>query len=92
MRGLDCRNIELDEIGGFIGKKRANATEDEIGDGLGDVWTWIALDVDTKLIPSFHVGRRDAFDAWVFIDDLAPRLKRTRATVVRCVERLSQRD
>ncbi len=76
MRGLDCRNIELDEIWGFIGKKRVNATEDEIGDGLGDVWTWIALDVDSKLIPSFHVGRRDGFDAWVFIDDLAPRLKR----------------
>jgi len=38
---------------------------------LGDTWTWIAMDSDTKLIPCFHVGKRDATDAYKFISDLA---------------------
>ena len=42
----------------------------------GDVWTFIALDADTKLIPSFIVGKRDAYHAKAFIADLAGRLKK----------------
>jgi IS1 family transposase len=71
MRGLNCRNVEIDEIWGFIGAKRKNA--ERVG-AYGDVWTFIALDADTKLIPSFIVGKRDAYHAKAFMDDLASRL------------------
>jgi IS1 family transposase len=71
MRGLNCRNVEIDEIWGFIGAKRKNANR--VG-AYGDVWTFIALDADTKLIPSFIVGKRDAYHAKMFMDDLAGRL------------------
>jgi IS1 family transposase len=71
MRGLNCRNVEIDEIWGFVGAKRKNANR--VG-AYGDVWTFIALDADTKLIPSFVVGKRDAYHAKMFMDDLAARL------------------
>jgi IS1 family transposase len=74
MRGLNCRHIEVDEIWGFIGKKRKQATTRDYFAGVGDVWTFIALDADTKLIPSFIVGKRDAYHAKAFIDDLASRM------------------
>jgi len=76
MRGLNCKHIEVDEIWGFIGKKRNNATRADEAKGLGDVWTFIALDADTKLIPSFVVGKRDAYHAKMFMADLAGRLAR----------------
>jgi IS1 family transposase len=71
MRGLTCKNIEVDEIWGFIGAKRNNAKR---AGAYGDVWTFIALDADTKLIPSFVVGKRDAYHTKMFMDDLASRL------------------
>jgi IS1 family transposase len=71
MRGLNCKNVEIDEIWGFIGAKRKNAARAGV---YGDVWTFIALDADTKLIPSFVVGKRDAYHAKMFMDDLASRL------------------
>jgi IS1 family transposase len=71
MRGLNCKNVEIDEIWGFIGAKRKNANR--VG-AYGDAWTFIALDADTKLIPSFVVGKRDAYHAKMFMDDLASRL------------------
>jgi IS1 family transposase len=71
MRGLNCSNLEIDEIWGFIGAKRKVA--DKVG-AYGDVWTFIALDADTKLIPSFLVGKRDVYHAKTFIADLANRL------------------
>src|SRR5271154_2173632 len=71
MRGLNCAQIEVDEIWGFIGAKRKIANR---AGAYGDVWTFIALDADTKLIPSFIVGKRDAYHAKEFIDDLAGRM------------------
>src|ERR1035437_6761430 len=71
MRGLNCANIEIDEIWGFIGAKRKNAERAGV---YGDVWTFIALDADSKLIPSFIVGKRDMYYARAFMDDLASRL------------------
>jgi transposase-like protein len=71
MRGLNCQQIEVDEIWGFIGAKRKNAARAGV---YGDVWTFIALDADTKLIPSFIVGKRDAYHAKAFIADLAERM------------------
>ncbi len=75
MRNLTCRHIEVDEIWGFIGKKEKRATRKEsMIIGVGDVWTFIALDADTKIIPSFVVGRRDAYHTKAFMDDLASRM------------------
>lgn len=73
MRGLKCTQIEVDEIWGFIGAKRKNA--ERLG-YYGDVWTFIAIDPQSKLIPSFVVGKRDAYHAKVFMQDLAGRLSR----------------
>ncbi len=71
MRGLNCKQIQVDEIWGFVGAKRNNAKR---AGAYGDVWTFIALDADTKLIPSFVVGKRDAYHTKMFMDDLAGRL------------------
>ena len=71
MRGLTCQQIEVDEIWGFIGAKQKNAQR---AGAYGDVWTFIALDADTKLIPSFIVGKRDSYHAKAFMSDLASRL------------------
>src|SRR5271169_1722227 len=71
MRGLTCKQIEVDEIWGFIGAKQKNAAR---AGAYGDVWTFIALDADTKLIPSYVVGKRDAYHAKAFMSDLADRL------------------
>jgi IS1 family transposase len=73
MRGLNCAQIEVDEIWGFIGAKRNRAAA---AGCYGDVWTFIALDADTKLIPSFIVGKRDAYHAKMFIADLAGRMQK----------------
>jgi len=73
MRVLNCGHIEIDEIWGFIGAKRKNADRAGV---YGDVWTFIALDSETKLIPSFIVGKRDAYHAKAFIADLAERMKK----------------
>jgi len=73
LRDLNCSNIEVDEIWGYIGAKRNNAAH---AGAYGDVWTFIALDADTKLIPSFIVGKRDAYHAKAFIADLAGRLQK----------------
>ena len=74
MRGLNCKNVEVDEIWGYIGKKAKNADKADRSEGLGDVWTFIALDADTKLIPSFVVGQRDAYHTKMFVADLADRM------------------
>jgi len=71
MRGLASKQIEVDEIWGFIGAKRKNA--ERVG-AYGDVWTFIAIDADTKVIPSFVVGKRDIYHARCFMDDLASRV------------------
>ncbi len=75
MRRLACRQIQVDEIWGFIGKKQRFVTPVEEGAGLGDVWTFVALDRDTKIVPSFLVGKRDFAHTQLFIDDLAARME-----------------
>jgi IS1 family transposase len=73
MRGLTCQHIQVDEIWGFVGAKQRRAKQAR---AYGDVWTFIALDADTKLIPSFVVGKRDLYHTRAFIEDLAGRLSR----------------
>jgi IS1 family transposase len=72
MRNLSCASIQIDEIWGFIGKKKRNVSASDTG--VGDVWTFIALDRDSKLIPTVLVGKRDTYHARAFCDDLASRL------------------
>src|SRR5205809_632225 len=75
LRNLKCKRIQCDEIWSFVYAKAKNLPEQYAGAfGYGDVWTWIALDADTKLVPSWAVGRRDGFTASAFIRDLADRL------------------
>ena len=75
MRGLDCKRVEIDEIWGFIGKKQKNASRDDRRAGLGDVWTFLSIDPETKLMPNFVVGQRDRYHTIAFMEDLAKRLK-----------------
>jgi IS1 family transposase len=72
---LTCKRIQCDEIWSFVGAKAKNVPAEKQGEfGVGDVWTWVAIDADTKLVPCFHVGKRDAQAAYDFINDLAGRL------------------
>ena len=72
---LTCRRIQVDEIWAFIYAKQKNVeTAKAAPDGAGDVWTWTAIDAETKLIPSWFVGGRDAECASWFMNDLASRL------------------
>jgi IS1 family transposase len=74
-RNLKCRRLECDEIWSFCYAKSKNVPEEKRGKfGYGDVWTWTAIDAETKLIPCWHVGRRDAGAAYEFMHDLASRL------------------
>jgi IS1 family transposase len=74
-RTLKCKRVQCDEIWSFVYAKDKNVPADKQGKfGVGSVWTWTAIDADTKLVPSFIVGSRDALTAQLFIDDLTSRL------------------
>lgn len=76
MKGLPCKDIQLDELWSFTYCKQKNIPDRLKGsDGIGDTWVWIAIDRDTKLIPSWHVGGRNGGDAYSFLLDLQSRLK-----------------
>ena len=72
MRDLPCNRLEMDEIWGFVGKKDRNVREGE--DGVGSVWTFCAIDAETKLVPAFKCGNRDAATAKEFVQDVANRM------------------
>ncbi|MGH9776457.1 MAG: IS1 family transposase [Candidatus Acidiferrales bacterium] len=74
MRGLSARHLEFDEIWGFIGKKERHVRPED-DPQYGDVWTFCAIDADTKLVPSYMVGKRDAATANAFVADVAGRLR-----------------
>jgi IS1 family transposase len=65
--------LQVDEIWSFVYAKAKNVPENKQGEA-GDVWTWTAIDADTKLVPSFYVGNRDAECANAFMQDLKGRL------------------
>jgi IS1 family transposase len=73
MRNLSCQQLQFDEIWGFISKKERHCTVDDAPE-IGDAWTFCAIDPDTKLVPSFKVGKRDAVTANAFVKDVASRL------------------
>jgi len=75
MRSLTCQRLQLDEIWAFCHSKAKNVPEEHKGKfGYGDVWTWVALDADTKLVPAFTLGGRNSAVAWEFVADLSKRL------------------
>ena len=69
---LPCKKIQCDEIWSFVGAKQKQ--DNQGAHGIGDVWTWTAIDADTKLIPSWLVGDRGLDTAKRFVSDLAGRL------------------
>jgi IS1 family transposase len=73
MQGLSCKRLRADEIWSFVGAKARHVKSGHSED-YGDVWTWIAIDADTKLVPCWYIGGRTATDALEFMRDLAPRL------------------
>jgi IS1 family transposase len=74
-RNLTCKRIQVDEIWAFVYAKQKNVpTAKKAPPNAGDVWTWTAIDADTKLIPSWFVGGRDSDAAMIFMEDLASRL------------------
>jgi IS1 family transposase len=74
MRDLTCRRIQADEIWAYVGKKQRMVTEGDDLSQVGDFYTFVALDADTKLVPNFLVGKRDGASARAFMNDLAGRL------------------
>jgi IS1 family transposase len=82
LRYLTSTRIECDEIWAFCYAKARNVPEDKRDTfGFGDVWTWTAIDPDTKLVPSWLVGMREAADARLFIADLRSRLMAPRVQI-----------
>lgn len=74
VRGVKAKRVQCDEIWSFVGAKQKNVAAAK-GDPEGDVWTWTAIDADTKLIISYMVGDRDGETASFFIDDLRQRVE-----------------
>jgi IS1 family transposase len=74
LRDLKCKRVQCDEIWSFVGAKEKNCSAEMKKDGKGDVWTWVALGADTKLVPCWFIGNRDAGCAYHFMHDLASRL------------------
>jgi IS1 family transposase len=75
LRNLSCKRLQCDEIWSFVGGKDKNISQDKKAAGLGSVWTWTAIDADTKLIASWLVGSRDAQSAYEFMQEVAGRLR-----------------
>jgi IS1 family transposase/predicted HTH domain antitoxin len=76
VRSVASKRVQCDEIWSFIYAKDKNLPEKLQGNyGVGSIWTWTALDADSKLMISWLVGNRDAEYAKVFIEDVASRLK-----------------
>ena len=74
MRGLTCRQIQVDELWCYVGKKQRQVTMRDDWRQVGDAWTFVAMDRDTKLVPCFRIGKRTKKEATAFVTDLAGRL------------------
>jgi IS1 family transposase len=74
LRNLACQRVQIDEIWSFVGCKKKNVDPERHSEDWGDAWTFVAIDADTKLVPSWLVGQRHADDAVIVLDDLRSRL------------------
>ena len=77
VRGLDLESIQCDEIWSFVYGKARNFPLSRPPSTAGDIWTWTAIDRETKLIVAYHVGSRGTRDANAFMRDLERRLDTT---------------
>src|ERR1700674_2962497 len=75
VRKLTVRRLQCDEIWAFVYAKQKNVTLEQMEQGAGDVWTWTAIDADTKLIVSYALGDRGADTAKAFMQDVASRIR-----------------
>ncbi len=75
MQDLPCKRLEIDEMWAFVGKKQRHVTKRDDASRVGDAWTYVAIDAETKLVPSFLVGKRTAATTDAFIADVAARLR-----------------
>jgi hypothetical protein len=74
LRNLERRRVQVDEIWCYVQKKQRHLTADDDPRRVGDMWTIVAIDAETKLVPSHRVGKRDRVIAHAFIGDLSDRL------------------
>ncbi len=74
VRNLRVRRLQCDEIWCFVGAKAKNVSAEKKQEGWGDVWTWVGIDADTKLVVSYLVGGRDGGWAHDFMEDCAKRI------------------
>ncbi len=75
LRNLPCCRVQVDEMWAFVGAKQKNLTpENQALGAVGDIWLWSAIDADTKLVPTWLLGDRNAPTANMFLLDLAGRL------------------
>ena len=75
IRNVRVRRLQCDEIWSFVGAKAKNASDEKKAQGWGDVWTWTAIDTDTKLCVSYLLGGRGADWAYEFMQDAADRIR-----------------
>ena len=74
VRGLNVNRVQCDEIWAFVLGKEKNLTQEQLDAGFGSVWTWTAIDADSKLIVSYMLGDRGAETAQAFMQDVASRI------------------
>lgn len=75
MRDLPCEQLQIDELWAFVGKKQRRVTPSDDASRVGEMWTYVAIDAETKLVPGFLVGQRSVETTEAFIADLASRLR-----------------
>jgi IS1 family transposase len=74
MRELPCRRVQVDEIWSYVGKKQRQLKPEDDRTRVGDQWTFVAIDAETKLVPSYLIGKRTSVCANIFMRDLSARL------------------
>jgi IS1 family transposase len=75
MRCLPCRLVQADEIWTYVGKKEKHVGHDDNPEEVGDQYVFVAMDSETKLVPCFRVGKRNAANTYYFVQDLQERLR-----------------
>lgn len=75
VRNIRVHRLQCDEIWSFVGAKQKHVMPEKRAEGAGDIWTWVGLDADTKLVVSYLVGGRDGWWAREFINDCAARVR-----------------
>jgi IS1 family transposase len=73
MRKLPCRVVQVDEIWTYVGKKERHLTDEDNPLEVGDQYVFVAMDSETKIVPSFRIGKRNAANTWYFMQDLEQR-------------------